>query len=682
MFKFLRLYQGWILAIFGTFLVITFLLPQAIQGLFQSYAVSGGDWATVGDDENVTNGQLQMVRGELLVQDVIGTQFRTIPNLLGASKDPSYWYLLSREAEQAGLVGGAGVGRDYLASMSQQYIANGQQVSETTILLQMMGSSNFSDRQVYETLAKVQGVAQLANQFQNAARYSDERMRQAAAQLVLSADIDIVIIDAKADGSQSTPTTTDTTTDTDTDTEVAASEEPATPQGNPALAVNTPDEAALEAQFQLHKSENPGEGESGFGYKLPDRASIEWITVSKEGVRTAITETAEFDPIELRKAFINDPQAYGATTGAEPPKYSDYQELVRERMLRDLIETRMGEIEKFLSDQTQLPRRGLNRQGLDYELPEDWDQQRANFEVLAAALGEEFSMPAPENARSRELISAIEIDSLPGVGSSRSTKFGRQPTSVSQYVMASKEFGNNTTIPSQAGIAGPVFSDAAGNLHIFRVLETDPAREARSIDEVRDAVTADATTLARFEKIKALSAELETQAIEYGLQPIAENYDSQVRFVSKIAEADAQLLAYGVKQPTRIIGLSDPKTVIDAVIERASELDYTVPTTDIPLKDRTLVIADKNALAIAVVQINAIKPMTKESWSELSANAGVTRVLASDETALDFISTYSLEELIKRHDFKLLRARENDELIEDAEIEGLDATPVETTEAG
>ena len=43
MLKFLRLYQGWILAIFGTFLVITFLLPQAIQGLFQNAATTGGD---------------------------------------------------------------------------------------------------------------------------------------------------------------------------------------------------------------------------------------------------------------------------------------------------------------------------------------------------------------------------------------------------------------------------------------------------------------------------------------------------------------------------------------------------------------------------------------------------------------------------------------------------------------
>ena len=690
MFKFLRLYQGWILAIFGTFLVITFLLPQAIQGLFQSYAVSGGDWATVGTDENVTNGQLQMVRGELLVQDVIENQFNTVPKILGANKDPSYWYLLSREAEQAGLVGGAGVGRDFLASMSQQFIANGQQVSETMLLLQMMGSANFTDRQVYETLAKVQGVAQLANQFQNAARYSDERLRQAAAQLVLSADADIVVIDAKrADAASETGDTTDTadTTDTTDTTEEAATEEPTTPAENAAFAVDAPDEAALEAQFQRHKSENPGEGESGFGYKLPDRARLEWITVSKENVRLAVEENTELDPIEMRKAFINDPAAFGANTaGAEPPKFNDYQELVRERMLRERLETRMGEIEKFLSDQTQLPRRGLSREGLSYVLPEDWDQQRADFGELASALGEEFSMPAPETASTRELIGAREIDALPGIGSARSTKFGRQPTSVSQFVMASSDFGNESTIPSQAKIAGPVFTDPAGNIYMFRVLETDPTREADSLDEVRDQVTADATTLARFEKIKAMAAELESKAVEYGLQPLAETYDTQVRIVPKMAEADAQLLAYGIKQPTRIIGLRDPKTVVDAVIERASELDYTIPTKDIPLKERTLVIADKDNLAVVVVQINAIKPMTKESWSELAANAGITRVLSTEETALDFTNTFSLEELVKRHDFKLLRASDNDDLIEDAEIEGLDATPVEesakTTEAG
>ncbi|MCP4905589.1 MAG: hypothetical protein GY910_11470, partial [bacterium] len=81
-------------------------------------------------------------------------------------------------------------------------------------------------------------------------------------------------------------------------------------------------------------------------------------------------------------------------------------------------------------------------------------------------------------------------------------------------------------------------------------------------------------------------------------------------------------------------------------------------------------------LAVAVVQITSIKPLTQESWKELSANAGITRVLATEETALDFRNSYSLEELVKRHDFKLLRARENDELIEDAEIEGLDAEPL------
>lgn len=669
MLKFLRLYQGWILAVFGTFLVITFLLPQAIQGLFQSYAVTGGDWATVGQDETVTNGQLQVVRGELLVQDVLPTQ--TVPRILGADQDPSYWYLLSREAEQAGLVGGVGVGRDFLASVSAALVANGQQVSETMLLLQMMGSANFTDRQVYETLAKVQGVMQLAGQYETAARFSDERLRQAAAQLALSASADLVIIDAASDPSA----TEDTATEDGSD--------PETTDAAPAiLAVDPPDEAALQAQFERHRSENPGEGESGFGYRLPDRAGLEWIVVDKEAVREAVAANTTFDPIELRKAFINDPLAYGAvSSGGEPPRFADYSELVRDRMLEERVDARMREIEKFLSDQTQLPRRGLERSGMTYVLPEDWNSVRANLGELATALGEEFSMDAPMTDATPELLGAREIDQLPGIGTARSTKFGRRPTSAAEYAMAAAEFGRESTIPAQTGVAGPVFTDPAGNLYLFRVTETDPAREANSLDEVRDQVVADATTVARFEKLESMAADLESQAVEYGLQPIAEAHDTEVRVSPQIAEADAMLLGYGIKQPTRIMGLRDAQTVVDAVVKRAAELDYTVPAADIPIAERTLVIPDRENLALVVVQITGVTPLTRESWTELSANAGITRVLATEETALDFRNTYSLESLVERHDFKLLRAQEDDELIEDAEIEGLDAAPVGEAEA-
>ena len=320
----------------------------------------------------------------------------------------------------------------------------------------------------------------------------------------------------------------------------------------------------------------------------------------------------------------------------------------------------MAEIEKFLSDQSQLPRRGLNREGIIYVLPEDWDQQQAKFQEIASSLGEEFQMNAPLASDSAELLDAPGIDALPGVGAARSTKFGRTPTTTAQYVMAAHEFGNSTAIPSQQGIASPVFKDAAGNLYIFRVIETDSNREARSIDEVREQVTADTRTLDRFKALEAKAPELETQAIEYGLQPIAEKYETEVIFSPNLAEADARLLAYGIKSPTRIRGLTDSQSVIDAIIARAGELDYTMLATDLPAKDRTLVIPDEESLAVAVVQITSIKPLTNEAWSELASKGGIIRVLATEETALDFTETFSLDALMNRHGFKLLRPQDED----------------------
>ena len=58
MFQFLRKYDKWILAVGGTLLMITFLVPQAIQGLSEYSAQTGATWATVGaSSESVTSGE-------------------------------------------------------------------------------------------------------------------------------------------------------------------------------------------------------------------------------------------------------------------------------------------------------------------------------------------------------------------------------------------------------------------------------------------------------------------------------------------------------------------------------------------------------------------------------------------------------------------------------------------------
>ena len=62
MFKFLRKYNKIILVVGGVLLMITFLIPEAIQRLGQSAGQSGASFASVGDGESVSAVTLDNLR--------------------------------------------------------------------------------------------------------------------------------------------------------------------------------------------------------------------------------------------------------------------------------------------------------------------------------------------------------------------------------------------------------------------------------------------------------------------------------------------------------------------------------------------------------------------------------------------------------------------------------------------
>ena len=220
--------------------------------------------------------------------------------------------------------------------------------------------------------------------------------------------------------------------------------------------------------------------------------------------------------------------------------------------------------------------------------------------------------------------------------------------------MSSKEFGGNELVPSQAGVAGPVFTDAARNLYLMRTIDTDPERDASSLAEVRDLVLADSESRARFQALEARIPELEADAVQNGMQSVADQFGASVTFQANIAEANPQFLRFGIKSPTRVPSLRDSTTLVERVLEKAAGLDFMTLTTDIPAEQRTFFVADEESLAVIGVQITSIKPLTEETWEELAASDSMIRVLATDETTVDFSETFSFEELKSRHDFKLL----------------------------
>ncbi|MFB3139019.1 MAG: hypothetical protein ACE10B_07350, partial [Phycisphaerales bacterium] len=119
MFKFLRKYNKYILAVGGTLLMITFLIPVAFESLLPVAGQRRAAWAQVGPDsqEKVTVADLAQIQQELQV-------LQALPPLrgVGTIDQPEHWYLLVREAESAGLIGGtssaAGIGQQIAQNAS------------------------------------------------------------------------------------------------------------------------------------------------------------------------------------------------------------------------------------------------------------------------------------------------------------------------------------------------------------------------------------------------------------------------------------------------------------------------------------------------------------------------------------------------------------------------------------
>ena len=144
MFKFLRKYNKYILAVGGTLLLITFLIPFAFTNLLQGVGSGRAAWASVGVEktQKITATDLAMVQRELRLLQYIGPQLQ-MPGL----DRPEYWYLLVREAAEAGLIPApASIGRTE------------QDIQQIGLLASLTGESVSLIR---ATLANVEGVERL-----------------------------------------------------------------------------------------------------------------------------------------------------------------------------------------------------------------------------------------------------------------------------------------------------------------------------------------------------------------------------------------------------------------------------------------------------------------------------------------------------------------------------------------
>ena len=508
MLRFLRKYNKYILAVFGTILLVTFLVGTAITSLLAGAGQANAEWATLGPDgdESLTALDLEQARRELRLLSAIG---QAVP-LYGNLDRPEHWFLLVREAQSAGLVGGAA------ASPLAQ---SGNALAQITQL------SGENPRFILETLAKLAGVSSVIDLYMGGSpysqaipisRYSDRRFKHIAQDRFHQVTAQLVVIEASA------------------------------PDEPRAFT-----EAQLTEQMDKYAEDLPGAGEMGFGYRLPDRAKIEWLVVSADSVRAVIVDSDELNPVALRKHWRLNAARLG-----QPQPNADVPDAVRNDLLETLTEQKLKEISRVAHNRLLSEQRTHQQDG----------GPGMRFTDLALSLQETFGVSLPDyHAAGGSWLWLKELEKLEGIGKATTAKFGRFPTSLPVLVMSASEFGRDDTMPIQQGAVGPPLDGPDGSIYFFRITDTDPSRPPRSVDEVRDALVADLGRLEVYQELVESAAVIERQARQEGLLTLALANDTVVERASTFATVGTGALPkIGVHEPT-----------VQTIVERAQRLPPT-----------------------------------------------------------------------------------------------------------
>lgn len=619
MFKFLRKYSVWILGFGGSLLLIAFLAPNVIQQLAQRAGYAGTKQATVGDGESVGYDQWQKNVTESQIIDRLGV---SLPGI-GSVASPAHWYLLTREADLAGLT----------PSLNAVSI-------DVTTITNIARNTGVRPQTVLETLAHLEGVQRLIQTYQTVGRFSDRRIHNAADKYLSSVAVETLVIPAKSNDA-------------------------------------TISEADLQTQFDAWKDVPAGDGDQGFGYKLPDRFKVEWIQVPADSIRQAAKVGDDFSTREQRKFWRrneNDPR-FPTVDGA-----TEIPEVVSEAFLDSLSERTRAEIARTMSEQLRLPRRGFEEENGFVLLPENWMSAQVSLEDIARNVQSTFNIDLPAYGSVAEWTATADAASTPVLGEIVATNLGDNPVTFATLVGAAKEFGGNGLYRVQKDVSSSVLETNEGELVIFRLTDTDPSRAAVDLDEVRNSVKEDVSRLQQWKTLQANLDSIQNDARTNGMLQVAIDNGvvvSRPQTVSLVDSGVPAILDAATKQSlmsqTILSRLGSGDTVEDLVsaIQALEQRDPNVvksilahtenmpldkSVSELTLEERIFVVPSHENMALVVVRVTGTTPSSQELAKGLSGKT--TPILQTLMTVDELGGTkgigdaFSLETLTDRHNFK------------------------------
>ena len=597
---------------FMILLLVSWLLTDSSTNIVDNLRMNTTTWA-VSDGESISASELNDTIAEMRVLEALGD--RTIVGM-GVLKEPGYWYLLVKEATAADLVPPQ---QETMRQIALMQMPDG--MTPEGFVATLASRAQTSQETVMQTLSRQAGVLRLIALVASSGRISDERLRRAAAEMTMTMDGDVLVLDAG---------------------KIAG------------IDVAAPDAAALEAQLKAHGDTEKGKGDKGFGYRLPNQLKLEWIVVPSAIIKAKLEQSPALSNVELRKYWLEHEAEFKAkeAVSATPMTFEGQRDAVREKVLGQLLDAELAAIAKFATDRMQMDLRSVPSAGGYWTLPADWSTKAVSLQTLGQELAQRFGVEAPAVQTSGAgWIQVEDIAAIPGIGTATSKRVGASDVRVQQLASALKEFGGSPTLPTQRGVAFPTLSDPASrDLFVVRVTDAQPARAATAVDEVRADLEADLKRVAVYDILATRVDALKQLAATEGLGAVGVAYGAVPTPFQGLSEVNTQFLQFGMRMGMPIPGLGNDETAMSALVKAAMALPTTTPVADVPAADRTVVVALPDRLAVMVAQLRGIDRMDRAEYERLAAG-GRLRGIAMQDEVKDMQELFSYAALKRRHNF-------------------------------
>lgn len=636
MLRTFRKYNKWILVVGGSLLMVTFLISGS-AGQFQkdpSKQVVG----TLNGD-SITAGNMFLAQREFeALKMVLGESY--LASIGNGINDSTTWFLLSHEANNAGLIGFEVDGRDWLPVLGERKAMSKLRSADQSELMrevQRAGSfqafqtqyvlattnelanaldtagaqSQLSSIEMERVLAKLRGVERLMELTFGAPRLSDVRLIVEARREADQATIDAALVPASALESS--------------------------------VVEPTPEELAT--QFAKYAAVAPDVEGLGFGYLQPPRVKMAWLTLDRAGIANSI----QLDPLAVNKHWQQNRSSFPGEFSVERPNV--------EAILRDQrADSILAEADRILKARVNQATRNLETVGSHKVLAADWDDKRPTLEALAVEVVngiKEFSsitIPTPIITRKESTFTPVKsLDSLDEIGTAVYTSAtARLP--LSRLVERVKELWPTSDLDLQTNIpfvATPLIN-AVGNRSYIEITDARPESAATSIDEVRDAVVRDARLAKAYERLTSELPELRVLASLRGLDAVKESIETRfpgssitpVRQV-QITRSQVSFLAQQMNDPA----------FRNAVMDAADALSPTVPLDESNADARSVGVSLPRVRGVVIAQVVSREPLTKEMVRTFNQEQFISLMINERRRLLPGEATFAKEALSTRLNF-------------------------------